>query len=431
MHKRAAITSAILLAAAAMLVACANPSVTGMKVHIQNGEYEEAVHLADSVIEAESATAEIWMWRGQALSVLNDWTEAARSYRMAYEMDPAFAPDIAKEWFVFYNAAGALFAEDDMDQALEVIETGRSIAPGRPEFEQMLGDLALQEGDMQEALDYFQDSWELAQPLMEDYQQQLETTEDQRQREYLADMLDNAESSAVLSLFNIGVIHKAMAMEAEDEATGEEHLQSAQEALDTALEMQPGNSDVLNALADIMILRGRFDEALEVFDEAIATIDRQVAEGVITEDEGAALKAEIRVKEGLTLIEMEEFDQALAQLEAVLEGEYGSDFSILASVAHAYFQMERYEDALEKLQEAVSISGVTPDQLAEGYFMQYAAYTRIEEDEAAAQALEVALQYAPENARYWEYLASTYSRLGRREDAIEAMEKAEQYGGGE
>src|SRR6056297_2569378 len=108
LHKKAAITSAILLAAAAMLVACANPTVTGMKVHIQNGEYEDAVHLADSVIEAESATAEIWMWRGQALSTLNDWTEAARSYRMAYEMDPTFAAEIAKEWFVFYNAAGAL-----------------------------------------------------------------------------------------------------------------------------------------------------------------------------------------------------------------------------------------------------------------------------------------------------------------------------------
>jgi len=431
LHKKAAITSAILLAAAAMLVACANPTVTGMKVHIQNGEYEDAVHLADSVIEAESATAEIWMWRGQALSTLNDWTEAARSYRMAYEMDPTFAAEIAKEWFVFYNAAGALFSEDEMDEAMEIIQTGQSIAPGRPEFDQMLGDLALQEGDRQEALDHFEKAWELAQPLMEDYQQKMETTEDPRQQEYFADMLESTRSNAVLSLFNIGVIHKAMAMEAGDEATRDEHLQTAQEALNTALEMQPGNSDVLNALADIMILRGRFDEALEVFDEAIATIDRQVAEGVIAEEEGAAIKAEIRVKEGLTLIEMEEFDQALAQLEAVLEGEYGTDYSILASVAHAYFQMERYEDALEKLQEAVAISGVTPEQLAQGYFMQYAAYTRMEEDEAAAQALEVALQYDPENAQYWEYLASTYSRLDRRNEAIEAMEKAEQYGGGE
>lgn len=431
MHKIAAITSAILLAAAAMLMACSNATVTGMKVHIQNGEYEDAVHLADSVIEAGSATAEVWMWRGQALSTLNDWTEAARSYRMAYEMDPTFAADIAKEWFVFYNAAGALFSEDEMDEALEIIQTGQSIAPGRPEFDQMLGDLALQEGDRQEALDHFENAWELAQPLMEDYQQKMETTDDQRQREYFADMLESTRGNAVLSLFNIGVIHKAMAMEAGDEATRDEHLEMAQEALNTALEMQPGNSDVLNALADIMILRGRFDEALEVFDEAIATIDRQVAEGVIAEEEGAAIKADIRVKEGLTLIEMEEFDQALAQLEAVLEGEYGTDYSILASVAHAYFQMERYEDALEKLQEAVAITGVTPEQLAQGYFMQYAAYTRMEDDEAAAQALEVALQYDPENAQYWEYLASTYSRLGRRNDAIEAMEKAEQYGGGE
>jgi superkiller protein 3 len=426
----AAVTSAVLLAALAMM-ACSSATVTGMKVHIQNGEYEEAVALADSVIDAGSATADIWMWRGQALSTINDWVEAAHSYQRAYEMDPAFAAEIANEWFVFYNAAGALISENKMDEALDLIQTGKSIAPQRPEFDQMLGDLALQEGNRQEALDHFQQSWELAQPLMADYEEKVGTVEDQRQQEYFADMLESARNNAVLSLYNIGVIHKAMAMEAGDDAEREQHLQQAQEALTTALDMQPSNSDVLNALADIMILRNQFDEALAVFDEAMTIVDQQVADGLIDEEEGAAIKADLRVKKGLTLIEMEEFDQALAQLETVIEGDYGSDYSILASVAHAYFQMERYEDALEKLQEAVTITGITPDQLAQGYFMQYAAYTRLENDEAAAQALETALQYDPENAQYWEYLASTYSRLGRRSDAIEAMEKAEQYGGGE
>jgi tetratricopeptide (TPR) repeat protein len=421
----------MLLAGIAVVAACSSPAVTGMKVHIQNGEYEEAIHVADSVIAAGSATAEVYMWRGQALSTLQRWEEAAESYAMAYEMDPTYASDIAVEWFVFYNAAGGKLADGEVEEALEMVETGKQVAPARPEFDQMLGDLALQEGNRQEALDHFQAAWELSQPLLEDYRTKMEEAADERQQAYFADMIENTRESAVLSLYNIGMVRKAMALEAEDEAVRQENLEKAQDALSEALEMQPSNSDVLNGLADIMILRGQFDEALAIFDEAMDIIDQQVADGMMTEDEGSALKADLRVKKGLTLIEMEEFDQALAQLETVLEGEYGGDYSILASVAHAYFQMERYEDALSKLQEAVAISGVTPEQLAQGYFMQYAAYTRLENDEAAAQALETALQYDQDNAQYWEYLASTYSRLGRRSDAIEAMEKAEEYGGGE
>ncbi len=431
MHKKAAIASTMLLTALGLMMACSSPTLTGMKVHIQNGEYEEAVALADSVIDAGAASAEIWMWRGQALSTINDWTEAARSYQQAYRMDPSYAAEIANEWFVFYNAAGALLSEGEMEGALGIIQTGKSIAPGRPEFDQMLGDLALQDGDRQQALEHFRQASELAQPLMDDYRQKEGASEDERQRQYFAEMLESTRNNAVLSLYNIGIIHKTMALEAQSDAEREEHLRAARTSLTEALEMQPGNSEVLNALADILILRGAFEEALAIFDDAMAIIDQQVADALITEEDGAAIKADLRVKKGLTLIEMEEYDQALAQLETVIQGEYGGDYNILASVAHAYFQMERYQDSLEKLQEAVAISGITPDQLAQAYFMQYAAYTRLEEDEAAAQALEVALQYDSENAQYWEYLASTYSRLGRRSDAIEAMEKAEQYGGGQ
>ena len=427
MRGKTTLIAVFLLAAVAILTACSSPAVTGMKVHLQNGEYEEAVHLADSVIAEGEATAEIWMWRGQALSTMRDWEEAARSYSTAYEMDPVFAPEIAVEWFVFYNAAGSLMADGEMEEALDLIDSGKRIAPARPEFDQMLGDVALQDGDRQLALEHFGAAWELSQPLIEEYQTGMEEATDQRQQAYFADMAENTRANAVLSLFNIGMVRKAMALEAQEDAVREDNLARAQEALSTALEMQPSNADVLNGLADILILQSKFDEALAVFDEAMAIVDQQIADGSISADDGAAIKADLRVKKGLTLIEMEQFDQALAQLETVLQGEYGSDYSILASVAHAYFQMQRYEDSLDKLRQAVSISGVTPDQLAQGYFMQYAAYTRLEDDEAAAEALEVALQYDPENPQYWEYLASTYSRLGRRNDAIEAMEKAEQY----
>ena len=70
-----------MILAVVLAASCASPALTGIKVHIQNGEYEDAVHLADSVIAGgEDQNADIWLWRGRALGSLRDYAGAAESF---------------------------------------------------------------------------------------------------------------------------------------------------------------------------------------------------------------------------------------------------------------------------------------------------------------------------------------------------------------
>ena len=90
-----------------ILVSCSSPTVTSLKVYIQSGEYEEAIHLADSVIAAdnEDINAELWMWRGQAMGLMGNSQGAAESFTEAYRLDPAIRGEIEDYWSVFYNTA--------------------------------------------------------------------------------------------------------------------------------------------------------------------------------------------------------------------------------------------------------------------------------------------------------------------------------------
>ncbi len=57
--------------------------------------------------------------------------------------------------------------------------------------------------------------------------------------------------------------------------------------------------------------------------------------------------------------------------------------------------------------------------------MVYANYIRLEQDNDALQAILNAIQYDGNNADYYEYLAQTYSTLGRNSQAMEAMAKSQ------
>ncbi|MBN1434157.1 hypothetical protein JW921_05310, partial [Candidatus Fermentibacterales bacterium] len=64
-------------------------------------------------------------------------------------------------------------------------------------------------------------------------------------------------------------------------------------------------------------------------------------------------------------------------------------------------------------------------QLANTYYMKFACYVRMERDEEALEAILDAIEQDPDNADYYEFLASAYSNLNRRGEAVEAMEMAE------
>lgn len=412
--------------AAALLAGCSSPAVTGMKVHMQSQEYQEVVHLADSIVaEGDSLNPEVWFWRGKALTEMNQWTDAAESFLRTYRLGGSDELAVNEYWFTFFNSAANTLNEGDIGAAVQMLEAGMEVAPERPDFQLMLGDIELNvNNDLQAALENFTASAAKARDLVADLQEQMDQTSDQYELEYYAQSLEQAQDILISSLFNTGSVLTMMALDADEDGTAAYVLQ-AREAYLEALEVDPTSVDVLDALAGVYMVEENYSAALDIYDETLANIEEGISEGWLSPEEGQNLKADILVSKGYALIEMEEYGQALDQLDQAREL-IGDDYIILASMAHANFVMEDYQEAISELQAALDIQGLTPEQIANTYYSLYANYNRLEMDREAAAAMETALQFEPDRASWWRYLASTYSRLGRRSDAIEAMETAEE-----
>ncbi len=411
---------------AVLLGACSTPVVTGMKVHMQNQEYSDVIHLADSVIAmGDSLDAEVWFWRGKAFTELSQWSDAAESFWKAHRLEGSGVLGIEEYWFTFFNSAANVLNEGDIGAAVDVLEKGMIVAPGRPDFQMMLGDIELNvNDDLQAALDDFQIAADKSEALIGEIQQVIEETQDPYELDFYSQSLEHAKTLLMQSLYNTGSVLTMMAMDSGDESMGG-YVQLAREAYLRALEVDPTNVDMLDALAGAYLIEEDYQSALEIFAQAVTNIELGVTEGWLDPDEADALKANILVSKGYALIEMEQYDEAIAALgdARILVGD---DYIILSSLAHANFVMERYDESLSDLESVLMIDGLGPDELANTYYMIYASYNRLERDGEAAEALETALQFQPDNANYWRYLASTYSRLGRRNDAIEALERAEE-----
>lgn len=416
----------IVVAISALLAACASPVVTGMKVHMQNQEYDEIIYLADSVIaRGDSLNAEIWFWKGKALTEQVQWFEAAESFKKADELDTNGALAVNEYWFVFFNSAANIMNDGDIGHAVEMLETGMQIAPKRPDFELMLGDIEINiNNDLAAALEDYQNASRKAEELIADLQELINNTSDSYTLNYYSQSLEKVKALCIQSLFNSGSVLTMIAMDATEEEMPE-YLQQAKDAYNKALEIEPTNVDMLDALAGVCMLEGDYESALSIYNEAFANIELGLSEGWLEEEEADHIKANIFVSKGYAYIEMEDFQQAITELDNA-RNLIGDDFVVLSTLAHANFVMENYDEALSILDSIMIMEGLTPDQLANAYYTRYACYNRKELDSEAAEALETALEYQPDNANYWRYLASTYSRLNRRNDAIDAMEKANQ-----
>ncbi len=396
-----------------------------MKVHMQNYEYDDIIHLADSVIaHGDSLNAEIWFWRARALTEQSQWYEAAGSFMRAHELDTDGALGINEFWFVFFNSSAGTMNSGDIGTAVELLNMGIQVAPERPDFELMLGDVELKiNDDLPAALEDFQNASVKAEALMESIQETIDDTSDPYALDYYSEELAQVTNLLIQSLYNSGSILTMMALDATEEEMPE-YLQQAKEVYNKALSIDPTNVDMLDALAGAYLLEGDYESAIDIFDQAFINIEIGLAEGWLEQEEADEIMANMLVSKGYAYIEMEDYQQSIIELNTAREL-VGDDYIVLSTLAHANFVMENYDEALSILDSVILIEGLTPDELANAYYTRYACYNRKEMDSVAAEALETALDFQPDNANYWRYLASTYSRLGRRNDAIRAMEKAE------
>ena len=90
--------------------------------------------------------------------MMRNWEGSAESFQKAYELDPTYRESIRSYWPAFYNTASAYLAAERSYEALAMLETGKSILPSRPEFDQMIGQIALNAHEYDDALISFESS---------------------------------------------------------------------------------------------------------------------------------------------------------------------------------------------------------------------------------------------------------------------------------
>jgi len=415
-----------LVASLIALAGCSSPAITGIKVHIQNGDYERAITLADSVLQGpEAANADVWYWKARAHSFIHDWENSAEAFSEAYRLDPLRQAEIAEFWTVFYNTANSRFTAGDIPGAQEMLAVGGTIAPDRPEFPQMLGDILVNQQQVEEALDRFDEAFALGNAMVADLEAQKAVEVDPARLEYLENEYYRVLSGAVLSCYNSARILENLYLRTDDEAQKVVQASRAVTILDAGLVLDPTNPDLLETKAEILLIQGKYDEALAVYDNAEQSILLGESEGWITPEESATMRGALFLTRGFALMEMERSEEALAQLEAS-RSLIGDSYDVLATMAHANVLLERYEQSLVVLNQALALPGLTPEEMGNLNYMVFVNNSRMERDQVSLDALLNAIRYDPQNAMYYDYLASTYSRLGRRQLAIEAMEKAEE-----
>ena len=408
-----------------IVAGCSSPAVTGIKVHIQNSEYNEAIHLADSVIaNGEGSNPEVWYWRGRAYSMMRIWDEAAVSFVKTYELDPLMAANLSNYWPAFYNTAASYIEEGRTEDAVSMLTAGREIVPERPEFDQMLGDMALNQDNYEVALAYFENAIELAVSQDQALRVRIDESLDPEITAQLETERDRMTQSVVLSSYNSGSILKRLYMNSEDEATAAEYMAEAVAVYTRALEIDPSSADLMTALAEFYILSEQYEEVLAIYDNALIAINAGVQDGWIAEEDATEMRAGVLLRRGFTYIEMERFDEGIAALEEC-RIQMGNTYQVLAMIGHANFIMENYSKSIEVMEQLTVMDGLTNDEYANAWYMLYANHIRLEEDSDALQAMLTAIQYDGDNAEYYEYLAQTYSTLGRNGLAMEAMEKAQ------
>jgi tetratricopeptide (TPR) repeat protein len=88
-----------------------------------------------------------------------------------------------------------------------------------------------------------------------------------------------------------------------------------------------------------------------------------------------------------------------------------------------YLRYRKFDKAVEVLSQATSKSPNT----ASGYALFGDVYASQQKFSKAIEMYEIALKIEPENAGYWYALGSVYERSGKKDLALSALQKAEQY----
>ena len=201
------------------------------------------------------------------------------------------------------------------------------------------------------------------------------------------------------------------------------NLDSAEKALQTAIQLNPINYGCRQTLADYYFIAGKPEKALDIFGTEFIKMP-----GVRAYDLTGYARFWVQKKQNIeSALEAVEMAAKLATGTAEM-----MDRMALRNAADLFYQLGKPDRALAVFGPSY-IQGHTYDPLALSEYAQFWAQkkTNLESALAASEAAVKLKEPTPLNRGYlWITLSSVYSALGRFEDARKAAEKAIEVGGG-
>ncbi|MFW5951089.1 MAG: tetratricopeptide repeat protein [Gemmatimonadota bacterium] len=221
-------------------------------------QYEEAMTNALDAIEQMPDNAKGYLIAGQAAVGLEDYVRADTMFEQAQELYPPYEDQIVVEreqgWADAYNLGAAALNEGDLDTALQYFQGANRLYQGRPEARVALGSVHVQQGDFEAAAEAYTSALEIlnAPPPEGMEEEQLAEWDQQRQEVsfHAADLLaqtgDFAQAADIL----------------------QEFLAEHEEQLDSETQLR-----ARTALAGFLAQAGRAEEAEEIYTDLLSRED--------------------------------------------------------------------------------------------------------------------------------------------------------------
>ena len=179
-----------------------------------------------------------------------------------------------------------------------------------------------------------------------------------------------------------------------------------------------------------IIYRAEAFRRLEEYDHALADLD-----GLINQYPGNTRFKDARAKFWKTRAQLRwhweegQTEQALDEYAKALEDD-PNDFEIYQLRSDCYLHLKKYELATADLSRAIELTTGNPDRLAEAYGQRAAAYSEMDDPDAAVADLTQAIKIASREtrARLLVERAGTYSQAGRHDAALEDISQAIELG---
>lgn len=180
-------------------------------------------------------------------------------------------------------------------------------------------------------------------------------------------------------------------------------------------------ASVFQTFAYLYAEQEKYKEAIEYFKKSI---------DISKPDQGLGLpQAQVistMYNLGQLYMVVEQYQQAVQQLEAWRKMAESVNSQGLAMLATAYYQVENFDKALELIREAIAKAGDAPKE--QWYQLQLAILLEKDRFPEAEKLLELMIPKFPNNRTYWMQLAAVYNELNKDKESFAIFAAAYQLG---